>query len=340
MDALSESKPSAMPMEDTSKRALLDPHHHLNLLSHGLKARLNPSDSCVGPRQLSPFSSRTLAATSIHTLTHASQSQPSWHPAIAGDGNPSAQPGHPPKQNHSLATPIPDPGDPVAILNTKGINEGTKADISALATALESFGDFKRGTTWNLGKEGATQLIAITKLLREASQGGLRHQTSCNRWPWAILPGLNGTSYAAAAKRGMGGTSNPAALQKQKMTAELQQKHIFLSMKNVAKDSHILKWEPAVATRYCSGIIANYFERHPEASPPMPLSLRGITKSTAGNITLTFKTVKDANKARAHADKWVKEIDPAATSPQRSYAWWRTTPHQLLVQNRGSEKRH
>ncbi|KAF8493156.1 hypothetical protein JB92DRAFT_3127501 [Gautieria morchelliformis] len=66
-------------------------------------------------------------------------------------------------------TPAPDLGDPVAILNTRGISESNKTDISALATALESFGDFKCGTSRNLGKEGATQLVAIAKLLREAS---------------------------------------------------------------------------------------------------------------------------------------------------------------------------
>ncbi|KAF8484172.1 hypothetical protein JB92DRAFT_3131821 [Gautieria morchelliformis] len=66
-------------------------------------------------------------------------------------------------------TPIADPGDPVAILRDRGINEDNRTDIAALATALETFGDFKRGTTWNVGKEGATQLIAITRLVREAS---------------------------------------------------------------------------------------------------------------------------------------------------------------------------
>jgi hypothetical protein len=67
------------------------------------------------------------------------------------------------------STPTPDPGDPVSILTIRGTNEGNRTDISALAGALETFGDFKCGTSWNLGKEGAMQLMAITKLLREAS---------------------------------------------------------------------------------------------------------------------------------------------------------------------------
>ena len=67
-------------------------------------------------------------------------------------------------------TPAPDPGNPVAVLSQKGIIEENKKDISALATVLESFGDFKHGpSSWNVGKEGAQQLIAITRLLCEAT---------------------------------------------------------------------------------------------------------------------------------------------------------------------------
>jgi hypothetical protein len=63
-------------------------------------------------------------------------------------------------------TPAPDPGNPVAVLSQRGITEENKTDISALANALETFGDFKRGpSSWNVGKEGAQQLIAISKLL-------------------------------------------------------------------------------------------------------------------------------------------------------------------------------
>jgi hypothetical protein len=68
-----------------------------------------------------------------------------------------------------LPTPILYPGDPVAVLNIRGINEDNKTDISALAMALETFGDFKRGTSWNIGQDGAAQLIAITRLLHKES---------------------------------------------------------------------------------------------------------------------------------------------------------------------------
>jgi hypothetical protein len=231
-------------------------------------------------------------------------------------------------------TPVPDPGDPIAVLNNKGITEVNKTNLSALVAALETFGDFKRGTSWNIGKEGATQLIAITRLLREASllYGDQRLATNedlkqaVSDIKEAVSPGhvhpsgptMN--SYAAAAKRGIGTSSNQATLQKKKMIAELQQKQIFVSMKNVAKDAPILKWEPAILTRYCSDILTNFFKEHPDNEMSIPLPLRGITKSAAGNVTLTFKNIEDANKARVQADKWVKIIDPAATTPQRSYA--------------------
>jgi hypothetical protein len=154
----------------------------------------------------------------------------------------------------------------VSILTIRGINEGNRTDISALTGALETFGDFKRGTSWNLGKEGAMQLMAITKLLREASLMYGDKRLATNDDPQkavtdikAIATGhnqpsahLNQSSYASVAKRGMGGSPNQQALQKQKMSAELQQKQIFISMRNVGKDAPINKWEPAIITRYCN----------------------------------------------------------------------------------------
>ena len=233
-----------------------------------------------------------------------------------------------PMPSHS-PTPINDLGDPIAILNARGITEGNMTDISALATALESFGDFKRGTSWNIGKEGATQLIAITKLLQEASllhgPGRLATNndlqkavsnfkdvvTSCQNHPIT----LNNIFYATAARCGLGAPSNQGRLQKQKMTAELQQKQIFISMKNVPIDTPMLKWESAILTRYCSNVITNFFEKDLD-SAPMPLLLHGITKSVASNVTLTFKTFEDMNKARAHTNKI---IDSTSTTPQWSY---------------------
>ena len=75
----------------------------------------------------------------------------------------------------------------------------------------------------------------------------------------------------------------------------------------------------AILTRYCSDIITNFFKKYLD-NAPMPPPLHGIMKSMVGNVMLTFKTFEDANKARAHTDKWIKIIDPSATTPQISYA--------------------
>ncbi|KAF8523557.1 hypothetical protein JB92DRAFT_3140748 [Gautieria morchelliformis] len=177
-------------------------------------------------------------------------------------------------------TPLADPGDPAFILRDRGMSEDNKTDISALAAALKSFGDFKRGNTWNVGKEGATQLVAITRLLREASllYGTNRLATNNDLQKVtadikeAISTGLASSpaiSYAAAAKKGLGGTTSQAASPRQKMLAEFQEK------------------------------------QNPGMTPPAAQSVRGISKSAAENITLMFKTAEDAAKARAHADKWV-----------------------------------
>ena len=100
----------------------------------------------------------------------------------------------------------------------------------------------------------------------------------------------------------------------------MQQKQVFVLLKNTAKDVLIHTWAPEIVTRYCNDLITNYFKALPDINPPMPHSLRGITKSAAGNIMLMFKTANDANLARAHANNWVKHIDSNATTPQCSYA--------------------
>ncbi|KIJ32216.1 hypothetical protein M422DRAFT_266017 [Sphaerobolus stellatus SS14] len=48
----------------------------------------------------------------------------------------------------------------------------------------------------------------------------------------------------------------------------------------------------------------------------MPLPLCGVSRSNAGNLTLTFKMTTDAVRARIHVDEWIKAIDPEATPPQ------------------------
>ena len=222
-----------------------------------------------------------------------------------------------PTHSHS-PMPAPDPGNPVAVLSQKGITEEKKKDISALATVLKTFGDFKRSpSSWNIGKEGAQQLIAITRLLHEAATFYGDHRPASSTDLQSAVKELKAAissssasaapttaitmSYASAAKQG-GGNANPAAMQKQKMVAELQQKQILVSLKNTAKDAPIHTWAPEIVTRYCNDLITNYFKALPDINPPTPHPLRGIMKSAAGNITLTFKMANDTSLARAHVN--------------------------------------
>jgi hypothetical protein len=111
----------------------------------------------------------------------------------------------------------------VTILREKGITESNKTNIAAMASAMETFGDFKRSaSSWNVGKEGVQQLIAITKLLREAATLQANDnrpatnsdlQKAIKELKESITPtnGLaapnpgNINSYANAAKRALGG---------------------------------------------------------------------------------------------------------------------------------------
>ncbi|KIJ28473.1 hypothetical protein M422DRAFT_270248 [Sphaerobolus stellatus SS14] len=65
---------------------------------------------------------------------------------------------------------IPDPGDPIAILASKGINRDNYTDPAALATVMEQWGDFRTtggGKTLNLTVAMASELQAVAKLMRE-----------------------------------------------------------------------------------------------------------------------------------------------------------------------------
>ncbi|KAF8574076.1 hypothetical protein K439DRAFT_1642450 [Ramaria rubella] len=72
----------------------------------------------------------------------------------------------PPRRNRSPT--LNDTGDPVAVLAPKSITESNKTNLDALASVLESFGDFRKNNSYSYGKEGALQLLAVTKLLRNA----------------------------------------------------------------------------------------------------------------------------------------------------------------------------
>ena len=169
--------------------------HTTNIqLSHGLEGLGLPSDSEKRPKTVkSSIFIRALIRSPSTARKYPHQPQDTDVFASPNTRDPGTQPGHPPHSHTLMLTYTPTRSRGPGCRPGKGITEGNKTDISALATALETFGDFKRGTTWNIGKEGAMQLIAITRLLHEASllhgpdrlatnnglkKGCLRHQSS------------------------------------------------------------------------------------------------------------------------------------------------------------------
>ena len=60
------------------------------------------------------------------------------------------------------------------------------------------------------------------------------------------------------------------------MITEIQQKQVFILLKNTAKDTLIHTWALEVITRYCNDLVTNYFKVLPDINPPMPHPLRGI----------------------------------------------------------------
>ena len=232
-------------------------------------------------------------------------------------------------------TPSSDTGNLIYWLSSKGITEDNKTNISALAAAMEMFGDFKRpgSNAYAIGKEGTFQLIAITKLLCEAAtlQGDSRpvsrdeFNSAIQDLKFTIIssshPPLfdNGPTYASVTKHATGVTSNAIISQKHKANAELQSKQILISLKEVNKSVLVHRWDSNVVTRLCNDAIANYFKN--SESGPMDSLLGGISKSMAGNLTLTFKTSTDALRAKSYADAWVTSIDPAASYPQCAFTY-------------------
>ena len=61
-----------------------------------------------------------------------------------------------------------DPGDPMALLQDRGINETNKFNLWALFNVLKLFNNFKKNNSYNIGLSYAKQLMAVTKLLDEA----------------------------------------------------------------------------------------------------------------------------------------------------------------------------
>jgi hypothetical protein len=208
-------------------------------------------------------------------------------------------------------------------------------DLDALVSALETFGDFRTaGTTptaarkaMSMNQTTASELCAISRLLRMAvdstanstQSAGITKddldaavheiKRSINAQPTSVR------TYAQAANH----TTYQSPPNKPQNN-EIKSKQIFVSLKDVQKDAPICTMLPAQLTQHCNSILKNFFEQPANGAISMTDPIRAVSKSQAGNLTMTFKDKSEADTARRSASEWAILIDPNATVPQRQYA--------------------
>ena len=236
-------------------------------------------------------------------------------------------------------SPAPaDQGDPVALLHDWGINEANKLNPGALVKALASFKDFKKNNKFNMTLKWARQLTAITVLLEEAlctvdsnsdndsspaTKGDLKCATdsinatiansSLNAHP--LSPPL---SYASAA-HGLPSHSRSTP-PKPAASPKVQEKEIFISMRNMSKDAPIHKLPATELMTRLNMLLSAHFIDPDNGGINMLNALHSTSQLPNGNLILSFKSKDDATRARVHANDWVKAIDDATTMPQCTFA--------------------
>ncbi|KIJ27327.1 hypothetical protein M422DRAFT_271469 [Sphaerobolus stellatus SS14] len=221
----------------------------------------------------------------------------------------------------------PDPGDPIAILASKGINRDNFTDPAALATVMEQWGDFRitgGGKTLNLTVAMASELQAVAKLMREHARTYKKADTSENATKSDLLNAVQEIKESLSQGNGQRSyaqvlgnhQATSSTLTKQINNPEIKEKQIFISTRNIKKDSELFFLPASEITKRCNDLLMEFFTQTQNGGIPMPTPLRGVSRSNVGNLTLTFKTIADTARARIHVDEWIKAIDPEATSPQ------------------------
>ena len=243
-------------------------------------------------------------------------------------------PSNPPPRRLSPAPA--DLGDPVQLLQGRGITEANKGSLRALVDALKGFTDFRRdgvsAKTYNIGKEWDKQLMAITTLLDEvastpvsaptgasppATRDDLRQAVADIKSSLGPQPPL---SYTAAAHGH--GPALPTRLTPHRPIAspETQEKEIFISMKNANRDAPFFRFPVTELTAHCSALPSAFFKDPKNGGIDMPSALHGSSCLPNGNIVLTFKSKDDVTRACVHADEWVKLINEGSTTPHHTFA--------------------
>jgi hypothetical protein len=222
-------------------------------------------------------------------------------------------------------------GDLLIVLAGKGITKENRFDPKTLSAAIRSvFSGLPSTSPYNIKKEGALQLTAICALLEEMPQhvssqaedtpATKRHLDAAVQQLTSAILGTparsqNNPTYADMARQGavQSGSNHKAP------SPELQEKQIFISMRNAERSAEVSTLPASDLTPFCNRLLTKFFAQPSNGGLTIMTPLRGTSRSQAGNITLTFKSKDDADRARIH-DEWIRDIDPNAEIPQRFYA--------------------
>jgi hypothetical protein len=227
------------------------------------------------------------------------------------------------------------------VLSSKGITEDNCTDLNALAAIMDDWGDFRTAgatptatrTLMKMNLNLANELHAFGKLLRIAVdtlnrrlstelalatkvdlanaiadiKSTLQHSTASN---------TNRTYAQTVATSGFKNSTPKPPPQNN----ELKERQVFFSMKYVQHTAEINSLSASQLTQRCNNLICRLFSQDENGPISLTEPVRAISRSQAGNLTLTFKEKDTAKLARKRADEWVTLIDPDAHVPQRLYA--------------------
>ncbi|KIJ22784.1 hypothetical protein M422DRAFT_276738 [Sphaerobolus stellatus SS14] len=225
-----------------------------------------------------------------------------------------APPGLAPRPTRRTSgTPVPmDIVDPVSILADKGITQKNRTDIGALAGVIESFGNFKKsdGKLGTTSAATANALQAMAILLREAEQQLKSINTSITKEDLqAAVTEIKAsmstslvqpsTTYAQALSGPRPAINDPRAMLK----TEIKDKQILVSTRNVAPSSDLVNLSTRNLSERFNDIITTFFAQPQQSAYSMTKPIRGITRSNAGNLILTFRNIAETENTRIYANE-------------------------------------
>ncbi|KIJ22828.1 hypothetical protein M422DRAFT_276689 [Sphaerobolus stellatus SS14] len=224
------------------------------------------------------------------------------------------QPGNAPQQGltprpirRASGTPLPmDVIDPVAALADKGITQQNRTDIGALAGVIESFGNFRKsdGKLGTITAATASALQAVAVLLCEAAQQQKHTHTGITKEDLqaavtdikaslSSTPVHPSTTYAQA----LSGTRPTSIDPRFMLKTEIKDKQILISTRNTAPGSDLTTLSTGSLLGRFNDAITAFFAQPQHSAYSMTRPIRGITRSNAGNLILTFRHATETENA-------------------------------------------